>query len=76
MYIALWHCGIERKLSVHFLPKTDVQELHPRKTRGQGSGCGHVTGWVNPSLGIEGYEDYFQSSVRLVEEEVISKIPC
>jgi hypothetical protein len=20
MYIALWHCGIERKLSVHFLP--------------------------------------------------------
>ncbi len=42
MYIALWHCGIE----CPFSSKTDVQESHHRKTRGQGSGCGHVKGWV------------------------------
>jgi hypothetical protein len=34
----------------------------------------HVTGWVNPSL--RSYEDYLEYSERLVEEEVISKIPC
>ncbi len=56
--------------------KPDVQESHHRETRGQSSGCGHVTGWVNPSLGSEGYEDNFQSSERMVEEKVISKIPC
>ncbi len=71
--VALLHWA---KAEFPFSSKPDVQESHHRKTRGQGSGCGHVTGWVNLSLGSEGYEDYFQSSETLVEEEVISKIPC
>ncbi len=71
--VALLHWA---KAECPFSSKPDVQESHHRKTRGQGSDCGHVTGWVNPSLGSEGYEDYFQSSERLVEEEVVSKIPC
>ncbi len=70
--VALRHWA---KAECPFSSKPDVQESHHRKSRGQGSGCGHVTGWVTPSLGSEGYEDYFQSSERLVEEEVISKIP-
>ncbi len=71
--VALWHWA---KAECPFSSKPDGQESHHRKTRGQGSGWGHVTGWVNPSLGSEGDEDYFQSSERLVEEKVISKIPC
>jgi len=73
MYIALWHCDIEQKLSVHFLPNlmSKYHIIGKPEARAQA-----VPGWVNPSLGSEGYEDYFQSSERLVEEEVISKIPC
>ncbi len=71
--VTLWHWA---KAECPFYSKPDVQESHHRKIRGQGSGCGHVTGWVNPSLGSEGHEDYFQSSERLVEEEFVSKIPC
>ncbi len=71
--VAFWHWA---KAEWPFSSKPDVQESHHRKTWGKGSGYGHVTGWVNPSLGSEGYEDYFQSSERQVEEEVISKVPC
>ncbi len=54
--VALWHWA---KAYCPFSSEPDVQESHHRKTRGKGSGCGHVTGRVNPSLGSEGYEDYF-----------------
>jgi hypothetical protein len=76
MYIAYTYCGIEQKHSVHFLPNLMSENHITGKSRGQGSGWGHVTGWVNASLGSRGHEDYFESSERLVEEEVISKIPC
>ncbi len=69
----LWHWA---KAYHPFSSKPDVRESHHRRSRGQGSGWEHVTGWVTPSLGSWGYEDYFESSERLVEEEVISKIPC
>ena len=52
----LWHWA---KAWLPFSSKPDVQESHHRKTRGKGSGCGHVTGRVNPNLGSKGYEDYF-----------------
>jgi hypothetical protein len=73
MYSAYTYCGLERKLSVHFLPNMmSKNRIICRKTRGQGSGCGHVTGWVNSNLGFGALEDYFESSERLV----ILKIPC
>jgi hypothetical protein len=49
----------------NLVSKPDVQESHHRKARGQGTGCGHVTGWVNISLGSRGHEVYFESTKRL-----------
>jgi hypothetical protein len=37
---------------------------------------GMFQGWVNLNLGTGGYEYYFESSGRLVKEEVISKMSC
>ncbi len=60
--VALRHWA---KAECPFSSKPDVPESHHRKTKGLGSGSGHVTGWVNLSLGTWGCEDYFESSERL-----------
>jgi hypothetical protein len=77
MYIAYTYYGIERKLSVNFLPNLMSKNHIIGKPEVRAyAGCGHVTEWVNPTLGSGGYKDYFESIERLVKKEVISKIPC
>jgi hypothetical protein len=76
MYIAYTHCGIERKHSVHFFPNLMSENHITGKAEARAQAGGMLQAGSNQAYVAEAVKIIFESSERLVEEEVISKIPC